>query len=62
VLQDDLAPRVEDEAHIEESILPVGMPVFRHRNDEGIVFARELAEDFRSSPGISIAPSRANCA
>ena len=51
MLQDDLAPRVEDEAHIEESILPVGMPGFRLGNDEGIAFARELAEDFRLLAG-----------
>ena len=44
VLEDHLAPRVENEADVEEAVLPVGMARLGLRHDEGLVLAGDLAE------------------
>src|SRR3989338_6371921 len=44
---DQLAPRVQDEADVEEAVLPVGMTRLRLRHDEGVVLLRDLSEEVR---------------
>src|SRR5262245_12462538 len=44
VLQDDLAVGIDDEADVEETILPVLMARLGLRHDEDVPFARELAD------------------
>ena len=46
MLENHLAFGVDDESHVEESILQVGMPSLGLRHDERVVFARYLAQFF----------------
>ena len=46
MLENHLAFGVDDESHVEESILQVGMPSLGLRHDERVVFARDLAQFF----------------